>query len=448
MSSDGKASVRQLELPLGEPGGEAIAGTRGEDAPVEGTARLERVLEADNLRRARYQVRRHQGAPGIDGMTVNDLETHLQAHWPRIRAALLAGTYSPQPVRRTEIPKPGGGTRKLGIPTVLDRFIEQALLPVLQEEWDPTFSESSDGFRPQRSAHQAVEQAQAYIRDGDTWVVDLDLEKFFDRVNHDVWLSRVRRRVQDRRVLTLIHRFLKAGVLTLEGSVEPTVEGTPQGGPRSPLLANLLVDELDKELETRGHRFARYADDANIDVRSRQAGARVMASVRRFLERTLRLKVNEAKSAVDRPWNRTCLGFTFTRRQSNRRKVSEKALKAFKAKVRELTGRTRGRTMRQIVQELRQWMLGWRAFFGFAEVRSPLRELDTWIRRRLRSDHWKPWGRRGYRELRQRGVSRQLAWNTAKSAHGPWRLSQSPALAIALPQRYFAALGLPSLCED
>lgn len=225
------------------------------------------------------------------------------------------------------------------------------------------------------------------------------------------------------------------------------MEGTPQGGPLSPLLANLLLDDLDQELEKRGHRFARYADDANIYVRSRQAGERVMASVRRFLERKLRLKVNETKSAVDRPWNRTFLGFTFTRRHSNRRRVSEKALKAFKAKVRELTGRTRGRTIRQIVQELRQLMLGWRAFFGFAEVHSPLRDLDKWIRRRLRSYHWKQWGRRGYRELRKRGVGRQLAWNTAKSAHGPWRLSQSPALAIALPQRYFAALGLPNLSE-
>jgi RNA-directed DNA polymerase len=381
-------------------------------------------------------------------MTVDDLEAHLKTHGPTIRAALLEGTYVPQPVRRTEIPKPGGGTRTLGIPTVLDRCLEQALLQVLQEEWDPTCSERSDGFRPRRSAHQAVEQAQAYLRAGYTWVVDIDLEQFFDRVNHDVLMSRVRRRVTDRRVLTLIHRFLKAGALTLEGNVEPTAEGTPQGGPLSPLLANLLLDEFDKELEKRGHRFARYADDANISVRSRQAGERVMASVTRFLERKLRLTVNEAKSAVDRPWNRTFLGFTFTRRQSNRRKVSEKALKAFKAKVRELTGRTRGRTIRQIVTELRQLMLGWRAFFGFAEVRSPLRDLDTWIRRRLRSDHWKPWGRKRYRELRKRGVGRQLAWNTVTSAHGPWRLRQSPALAIALSTRYFAALGLPSLIED
>ena len=243
----------------------------------------------------------------------------------------------------------------------------------------------------------------------------------------------------------MIHRFLKAGVLTLEGSVEPTAEGTPPGGPRSPLLANLRLDELDQELEKRGHRFVRYADEANIYVRSRQAGERVRASVTRVLKRTRRLKVHEAKSAVDRPWNRTFLGCTCTKRQVNRRHVSEKALKAFQAKVRALTGRTRGRTIRQIVAERRQLMLGWRAFFGFAEVRSPLRDLDTWIRRRLRSDPWKPWGRRGYRELRKRGVGRQLAWHTVKSAHGPWRLRQRPALAIALPPRYVAALGLPSL---
>jgi RNA-directed DNA polymerase len=279
-------------------------------------------------------------------------------------------------------------------------------------------------------------------------VVDLDLAKFFDQVNHDVWLSRVRRRVQDRRVLTVLHRFRKAGVRTLEGHGEPTAEGTPPGGPLSPLLANLRLDELDQELETRGPRFARDADDANIDVRSRPAGERVMASVRRVLERELRRKVNEAKSAVDRPWNRTCLGCTCTRRQSNRRKVSEQALKAFQAKVRELTGRTRGRTIRQIVQELRPLSLGWRAFCGCAEVRSPRRDLDPWRRRRRRSDHWKQWGRRGYRERRKRGVGRQLAWKTAKSAHGPWRLRQSPALAIALPQRDFAALGLPRLSED
>jgi hypothetical protein len=290
-----------------------------------------------------------------------------------------------------------------------------------------------------------VGQAQADPRDGDTWVVDIDLEKFFDRVNHDGLLSRVRQRVQDRRGVRVLHRCLNAGGLTLEGRVEPTAEGMPPGGPLSPLLANRLLDELDPALETRGPRCVRAADDANISVRRRPAGERVMASVRRVLKRTLRLQGNEAQSAVDRPWNRPCLGFTFTQRQGNRRTGREKALKACQAQGRALTGRTRGRTIRQSVAALRQRMLGWRAFFGVAEGRSPRRDLDTGIRRRLRRDPWTPWGRRGYRELRPRGVGRQVAWTTVKAAHGPWRLRQSPARAIALPQRSFAARGRPRL---
>jgi RNA-directed DNA polymerase len=439
--------VRPGELPRDDPGEEAATGTRGEDAPVEGTDLLERGREAGHLRRALHQVRRHQGAPGLDGMTVDDLGEYLKTHWPTIRAALLAGRYAPQPVRRTVIPKAGGGTRNVGIPTVLDRLIEPALLQVLQGEWDPTFSERSDGFRPQRKAPQAVEQAQASSRKGGTWVVDLDLEQCFDRVNHDGLRSRVRRRVKDRRVVPLIHRFLKAGVLTLEGSVAPTAEGAPPGGPLSPRLANLLVDEFDKALAKRGHRFARDADDANISGRSRPAGARGRAGVTRLLKRKLRRPVHEAKSAVARPWSRPCLGVTCTKRQANRRKVREKALKAFPAQGRALTGRTRGRPIRQIAQELRQLLLGGRACFGFAAVRSPRRELDQGMRRR-RSYHGKPGGRRGERERRTRGVGRPWAGHTAKSAHGPWRLSQSPALAIALPQRSFAALGLPCLSED
>lgn len=446
-SRRGNASERQLLLPLGTPGDETATGTRGEDAPVDGTDLMERALEKENLKQALRQVRRNRSAPGIDGMTVDGLVTHLKTHWPAIRSSLMEGTYKPQPVRRVQIPKAGGGTRDLGVPVVLDRFVEQALLQVLQAEWDPTFSKWSFGFRPGRSAHQAVSQAQAYIREGYSWVVDIDLEKFFDRVNHDVLLSRVRARVRDSRVVRLIHRFLKAGVFTLEGSTEPTLVGTPQGGPLSPLLANLLLDDLDKELERRGHRFVRYADDGNIYVRSQRAGERVMASVTRFLKRRLKLKVNAAKSAVDRPWNRKFLGFTFTRGRNARRKVSEKSLQAFKAKVRKLTSRTRGRTMVRIVKELRKFILGWRGYYGFSEVPSPLRDLDKWIRRRLRSYHWKQWGRRGYRELRKRGVTRDLAWNTSKSAHGPWRLSRSPALAFALRARYFTALGLPNLVE-
>lgn len=446
MSSRGSASVKQLMLPLENPGDETATGAREEEAPVEEDQLLERVLEPDNLRRALRQVRRNKGAPGIDRMTVEELGPYLKAHWPRIRASLLDETYAPQPVRRVEIPKTGGGVRRLGVPVAVDRFVEQALMQVLQEEWDPTFSERSYGFRPERSAHQAIAQAQAYLREGYTFVVDLDLEKFFDRVNWDVLFSRLRKRIQDRRVLRLIHRILKAGVVTLEGAVEATHEGTPQGSPLSPLLANLLLDDLDKELERRGHRFVRYADDANIYVKSRQAGERVMASVTEFLEKRLKLKVNTAKSAVDHPWNRKFLGFTFTTgRRPNRRKVHEKALKAFKAKVREVTSRTRGRTIRQIVGELRRVILGWRGYFGFTEVPTPLVELDKWIRRRLRSYHWKQWGRRSYRELRKRGVSMDLAWNTCKSAHGPWRLSNSPALTIALPKKYFVALGLPNL---
>lgn len=330
---------------------------------------------------------------------------------------------------------------------MLARFIEHALLQVLQEGGEATCSERSYGFRPPRRAHQAVEQAPADLRAGYTWVVALALEKVFDRGSHDVLLSRGRRRVQARRGVRLIHRSLKAGVVPLEGSVAPTAEGTPPGGARSPLLANRLLDELDQELETRGHRLVRYAGEANLEGRSRPAGARVMARVTRFLKRKLRLTGNAAKSAVDRPWNRTSLGFTFTKRQAHRRKVSEKALQACKAKVRALTGRARGRTRPQIVQELRQLLLGWRACFGCAEARAPRRDLDQWRRRRRRSYHGKPWGRRGDRELRERGVGRQLAGTTVKSAHGPWRLRQSPALASALPQRDVAALGLPSLFE-
>ena len=445
MTGDGIASVRQLKLPLGNRGDEPKAGTGREDAPVEDDNLLERVLSAANLRQALRRVRNNRGAAGIDGMTVEELPGHLREHWPRHKEALLTGDYKPQAVRRVSIPKPGGGERQLGVPTVLDRFVQQALMQVLQGEWDDGFSPSSYGFRPNRSAHQAVAKAQAYIREGYAYVVDLDLEKFFDRVNHDVLMAKVTDRMRDGRVLKLIRSFLKSGAITLTG-YEPATEGTPQGSPLSPLLSNLLLDELDKELEKRGHRFARYADDCNIYVRSKVAGERVMASVTRYLEKRLRLKVNAAKSAVDRPWNRKFLGFSFTtRRQQYRRKVGDKALKSFKTKVREITRRTRGRTLSGIIEELKSYILGWKAYFGFCEVLSPLKELDKWVRRRLRSYAWKQWGRAGYRELRKRGVEQMLAWNTCKSAHGPWRLSQSPALGIALPGQYFRSLGLPSL---
>jgi RNA-directed DNA polymerase len=379
-------------------------------------------------------------------MTVEELPGYLKAHWPEIREALLAGRYQPQPVKRVEIPKSGGGVRKLGIPTVLDRFIQQALLQVLQPAWDGIFSDGSYGFRPGRSAHHAIAQAQQYLKAGYSWVVDLDLDKFFDRVNHDKLMSRVKERVTDRRVLQLIDRYLKAGALTGDG-FEATPEGTPQGGPLSPLLANLLLDGLDQELEKRGHRFVRYADDCNIYVRSARAGARVLASVTRYLKRKLKLVVNAAKSAVDRPWRRTFLGFSFTGRQPNRRQVSVKALKAFKQEIRRLTHRTRGASLPQVVQEVRRYVTGWYAYFGWAEATSVFKELDSWVRRRLRCYLWKQWGRRRYRELRNRGVSRDLAWNATKSAHGPWRLSRSPALTYVLPGGYFDGLGVPRLYQ-
>lgn len=407
---------------------------------------MEHVVERTNLLAALARVKRNGGSPGMDGMTVEELPGYLKAHWPEIREALLAGRYQPQPVKRVEIPKPGGGVRKLGIPTVLDRFIQQALLQVLQPAWDGTFSDGSYGFRPGRSAHHAIAKAQRYLKAGYSWVVDLDLEKFFDRVNHDKLMSRVKERVTDRRGLQLIDRYLKAGALTGDG-FEATPEGTPQGGPLSPLLANLLLDGLDQALERRGHRFVRYADDCNIYVRSARAGARVLASVTRYLKRKLKLVVNAAKSAVDRPWRRTFLGFSFTGRQPNRRQVSVKALKAFKQETRRLTQRTRGVSLPQVVQEVRRYVTGWYAYFGWAEATSVFKELDSWVRRRLRCYLWKQWGRRRYRELRNRGVSRDLAWNTTKSAHGPWRLSRSPALAYALPGGYFDRLGVPRLYQ-
>jgi RNA-directed DNA polymerase len=441
----GRAPATPLELPL-ETRGEDPVGTPGQATPVEGDGLMERVLKRANLLAALARVKRNSGSPGMDDMTVEELPGYLKAHWLEIRSALRAGTYQPQPVRRVEIPKPGGGVRKLGIPTVLDRFIQQALLQVLQPAWDGTFSAGSYGFRPGRSAHQAIAQAQKYLDTGYRWVVDLDLEKFFDRVNHDKLMSLVKARITDRRVLQLIDRYLKAGALTGDG-FEATLEGTPQGGPLSPLLANLLLDGLDKELEKRGHRFVRYADDSNIYLKSARAGARVLASVTRYLKRKLTLVVNAAKSAVDRPWRRTFLGFSFTARQPNRRQVSAKALKAFKQEIRRLTHRTRGVSLLWVVRDVRRYVTGWSTYFGYAEATSVFRELDSWIRRRLRCYLWKQWGRRRYRELVNRGVSRDLAWHTVTSAHGPWRVSRSPALTFALPGGYFDGLGVPRVSQ-
>jgi RNA-directed DNA polymerase len=442
----------EITLRTGTPGEARDAGAEGTEAraakdEIESLAArgpsMEAIVERDNLRKALAQVKRNKGAAGIDGMSLGVLTPYLKEHWPTIRAQLLDGTYKPQPVRRVEIPKASGGKRPLGIPTVLDRFIQQAVLQVLQAGWDRTFSEHSFGFRPQRSAHQAVARAQELIAAGHDHVVDIDLEKFFDRVNHDILMGLVAKRVADKRILKLIRGFLTAGVLA-DGLVSATEEGTPQGGPLSPLLSNLMLDVLDKELETRGLNFVRYADDCNIYVRSHRAGERVMAGIEGFLTKRLKLKVNKAKSAVARPSKRKFLGFSFMSGRQPRRRIAPQSLARFRSRMRELTRRTRGKSLAQIVKELSVYLIGWRGYFGFCETSSVLRELDQWTRRRLRAIAWKHWkrGPTRFAELRRRGVGRDLAAQTAGSPHGPWRLSNSPALTSALPNAFFTSLGL------
>jgi RNA-directed DNA polymerase len=454
---DDKRQQIQLKLAFMEEGkGEALRASReGTEASVVVRAPespaiceylMEEVLERDNLRKALRRVKSNKGSPGIDGMSVWQLPGYLKEHWQEVRDRLVSGTYKPQPVKRAEIAKPGGGVRKLGIPTVLDRFIQQALLQVLQKYWDSTFSEHSFGFRPKRSAHQAVACAQQHLADGYCWIVDIDLEKFFDRVNHDMLMGRAAKRVRDRRVLKLIRAFLNAGVME-NGLVSPITKGTPQGGPLSPLLSNIVLDDLDRELERRGHRFVRYADDCNVYVRSRRAGRRVMESLTRFITRNLKLKVNEAKSAVVQPWECTFLGFSFTSGPEPKRRIAPQAIERLKQRIRKLTRRTRTVGLRQMVVELARYLTGWKSYFGFGQTIDVLKKLDSWIRRRLRCVAWKQWkrGRVRFAELRARGVIKDLAAQTADSPHGSWRISRSPALSFAFPNAYFKTLGLPSL---
>ncbi|HEX3530465.1 MAG TPA: group II intron reverse transcriptase/maturase [Thermoanaerobaculia bacterium] len=407
---------------------------------------MEEICDPANLKRALQRVCANQGAPGVDGMIVQALPGYLGDHWSEIRSRLLAGSYKPREVKRIEIPKPGGGMRKLGIPTVLDRLVQQAILQVLQKQWDPTFSEHSYGFRPHRDAHQAVARAQEIVAQGYGWVVDIDLEQFFDRVNHDRLMARVAERESDKRLLKLIRAFLNAGILE-DGLVRPTEEGTPQGSPLSPLLSNLVLDELDRELEKRGLPFVRYADDSNIYVRSERAGQRVMKSISDFLTRKLRLKVNATKSAVAKPSARKFLGFSFSEGPEPKRIIAPQAVKRFRYRVVELTGRNRGILLEQMIRELVEYLRGWIQYFGFCERRTDLRDLDGWIRRRLRCAVWRQWqnGRQRYRELLRLGIKAERAKEIAGSSRGPWHMSRTVPMNQALSNRYLQGRRLLTL---
>ena len=407
---------------------------------------LERALSRPNLQAALKRVRQNKGSPGIDGMSVEELPDHLRGHWLELREQLLAGSYQPRAVRRHAIPKSGGGVRELGIPTVLDRFIQQALLQVLQPLIDPSFSPHSYGFRPGRRAHDAVRAAQAYVQGGRRWVVDVDLERFFDRVNHDVLMSRLAGRIADHRVLGLIRRYLEVGIMA-HGVVTERHEGTPQGGPLSPLLANVLLDEVDRELERRGHAFVRYADDCNVYVRSRRTGDRVMVLLRRLYGK-LRLKINESKSAVAFVRGRKLLGYTFWFAPKGQVQcaVAGKALRTMKERARQITRRSSGRSIEQVVAELRSYLIGWREYFRLSDTPRVFGELDQWLRHRLRALHLKHWGRGPviYRELRARGLTQHQAARVALNAHRWWHNSAHD-INRAFPIRYFDQLGVPRL---
>jgi RNA-directed DNA polymerase len=441
-----KRTGRQLATRrLGAEGCTATSGrTKSEDHRL-----MEQVVERSNLRLAYQRVVENRGAPGVDNVTVAELKDWLKAHWPSVKQALLEGRYLPRPVRRVDIPKPSGGARILGVPTVVDRLIQQALHQVLQPRFEPTFSDGSFGFRPGRGAHQAVRKAQGYIREGKRWVVDLDLEKFFDRVNHDVLMARVAREVNDARVLKLIRRFLEAGMMS-EGLVEQRTQGTPQGGPLSPLLSNILLTDLDRELERRGLAFCRYADDCNIYVRSQVAGERVMRGVRAFLEKALHLQINAAKSAVARPWERKFLGFSFTVQHASRIRIALESRHRLTQRVRELQRTGRGQSLAQIVEGLNPLLRGWIAYFQIAETPNVLKEMDSWVRRRLRCVLWRQWkvSRTRAHKLRSLGLDAIRAHMSAGNHRGPWWNAGSSHMGEVLPAAYFRNLGLISLRHE
>jgi RNA-directed DNA polymerase len=427
-----------------EEGAEEEMATGETEVPVPESL-MEEVANALNLKEAYFEVRANKGAPGIDHMSVEQLGDYLMRNRDELSQSLLNGTYEPKAVKRVEIPKPGGGTRKLGVPTARDRLVQQAILRVVQRYWDHTFSEFSYGFRPKRSAHQAVQQAQKYVSSGQQWVVDIDLEKFFDRVNHDVLMALVAKRVKDKRLLKLIRAFLNAGVME-DGVVIEEEEGTPQGGPLSPWLSNVMLDELDKELERRQLRFVRYADDCNIYVASERAGKRVMEGITKFVGKKLRLKVNEEKSAVGRPWERKFLGFTFTRSKL-KVQIAPKSIDRAKDKLRGMTSPIRGDSLKKIITELSKYLRGWRQYYSICEVTSEFQRIERWLRRRLRCLIWTRWKTRKkrYKELTTRKVNANLAACTAGSSKGAWRLSATQAMSIALPNKYFDDLGLPRI---
>ena len=455
-SKDADRSAEKQRAPLGDNGrnpprpmeGVSNATAKRETSNPKKARMMEAVVERGNMRAALKRVEANKGAAGVDGMSTKALRPWLHTHWPQVKEELLEGRYKPSPVRKVEIPKPGGGVRQLGIPTVIDRLIQQSLLQVMQPVFAPEFSESSYGFRPGRSAQQAVLAARTHVESDRQYVVDIDIEKFFDRVNHDMLMARVARKVEDKRVLRMIRGYLQAGVMD-GGLVSERTEGTPQGGPLSPLLSNILLDDLDKELERRGHAFCRYADDCNIYVRSRQAGERVMASVTRFLEKRLKLRVNQSKSAVDRPGRRKFLGYSMTGHKEPRLKAAPQSIERLKNKLREVVRRGRGRNIRRIVEELTPILRGWMNYFRYAQVKGIFEELDGWIRRKLRCILWRQW-KRSYtraKNLMKRGLDEARAWKSATNGRGPWWNSGASHMNEAYPKRFFDELGLVSLLD-
>jgi len=429
-------------------GAEVRAAAVGRTKPEAAQRLLEAALERSNMLCAYERVVKNKGAPGVDGLTVSEFKPWLQAHWPKVRQALLAGEYMPAAVRKVEIPKPQGGVRTLGIPTVLDRLIQQALHQILQPLFDPGFSGSSYGFRPGRNAHQAVQTARAYVTEGRRWVVDLDLEKFFDRVNHDVLMARLERKVKDNRVLKLTRRYLEAGLM--EGGIERArTEGTPQGGPLSPLLSNILLDDLDRELERRGHRFCRYADDCNIYVGSQRTGERIMQAITAFLEQRLKLKVNASKSAVARPWERKFLGYSMTWHSKPKLKIAPQSHQRLVDKIRQMQRQARGKSLRQVIERLNPVLRGWMVYFRLTEVKSVLAELDGWLRHKLRSLLWRQWKRTctRARNLMKAGLDKARAWQSATNGHGPWWNGRASHMNQAYPKSWFDRIGLVSLLD-